>query len=122
MTPGEVVSAFIAANESRDLDAVLALMTDDVMYENVPMTAMNGKEAVRATLEPFYAGASAIEWKVLRQIEQGNEVANERIDRFEIGGRWIEIRVAGFFEIRDGKVAWWRDYFDLQAFTKQMEG
>jgi limonene-1,2-epoxide hydrolase len=35
-------------------------------------------------------------------------------------GKKIALRVAGVFEIRDGKVAVWRDYFDLNEFTSQM--
>jgi limonene-1,2-epoxide hydrolase len=30
--------------------------------------------------------------------------------------------VAGVFEVRDGKIAAWRDYFDLATFTKQLGG
>jgi limonene-1,2-epoxide hydrolase len=122
MTPGETVTAFIKANESKDINAVLDLCTDDVFYENVPMSAMNGKDEVRATLEPFYAMVTGIEWVVHRQFESGNEVANERTDRFEINGQWHDARVAGFFEVRDGKVAFWRDYFDLTPFTAMFSG
>jgi limonene-1,2-epoxide hydrolase len=46
---------------------------------------------------------------------------NERVDRFTMAdGKDVAIRVAGVFEIRDGKVAVWRDYFDLAEFTNQM--
>jgi limonene-1,2-epoxide hydrolase len=118
----DAVQKLIAANEARDLDRIVAVCTDDVLYENVPMTAVHGGDEVRATLEPMYAQATGVEFRVERQVEDGDTVANERVDRFEIGGRWIEIRVAGFFEVRDGKVAVWRDYFDLQQFMSQMGG
>jgi limonene-1,2-epoxide hydrolase len=46
---------------------------------------------------------------------------NERVDRFTMpDGKTIAIRVAGVFEVRDGKVAVWRDYFDLAEFNNQM--
>jgi limonene-1,2-epoxide hydrolase len=44
---------------------------------------------------------------------------NERVDVFEMGGKHVEVPVAGVFEIRGGKIAAWRDYFDLATFTKQ---
>ena len=50
----------------------------------------------------------------------GNIVFNERIDMFDIGEKRIELPVAGMFEVRGGKITLWRDYFDLQSFTKQM--
>ena len=47
---------------------------------------------------------------------------NERTDRFEAGGRWIEIAVAGVWELRDGQIALWRDYFDVGQFNASMAG
>jgi limonene-1,2-epoxide hydrolase len=120
-TPGEIVTALIKANEARDIDAIVALMTDDVIYENVPMSALKGHEEVRGLLEPFVGGAKKVAWEVLHQVEQGDVVMNERVDRFTMAdGREIAIRVAGVFEVRDGKIAVWRDYFDLAEFTNQM--
>jgi len=123
MDAGETVTALIRANEARDVDAILALLTDDVLYENVPMSVMHGHDEVRALLGPFVEGATKVAWEVLHQVEQGDVVMNERVDRFWLGdGSLIEIRVAGLFEVRDGKVAVWRDYFDLAAFNAQMPG
>jgi limonene-1,2-epoxide hydrolase len=123
MTPGATVTALIRANEARDVDAVLALLTGDVAYENVPMSVLNGHDEVRSMLGPFLTGAERVEWEVLEQVEQGDVVMNERVDRFWLpGDQRIELRVAGLFKVRDGKVAVWRDYFDLAAFTEQMSG
>jgi len=117
------VTALIRANESRDVEAVLGLLTDDVAYENVPMSVMNGHDEIRAMLGPFLGGAERVEWEVLEQVEQGDVVMNERVDRFWLpGGVEVALRVAGLFKVRDAKVALWRDYFDLAAFTDQMSG
>jgi limonene-1,2-epoxide hydrolase len=118
---GTVVNEFIGAIERRDLDAAVALMTDDVVYDNVPMAAITGRDQVRAILGPFVEGASAVEFVVFRQAESAGLVMNERLDRFEIGGKWLEIPVAGVFEVADGKIALWRDYFDLATFTGQSQ-
>ena len=117
------MTALIQANEARDVDAILALLTDDVAYENVPMSVMHGHDEIRAMLGPFLGGAERVAWEVLEQVEQGDVVMNERVDRFWLPGDIaIELRVAGLFKVRDGKVALWRDYFDLAAFTEQMNG
>jgi limonene-1,2-epoxide hydrolase len=42
-------------------------------------------------------------------------VVTERTDRFRFKDRWVDLPVAGVFELRDGKIALWRDYFDLQT-------
>lgn len=123
MSAGEVVAALIKANEARDLDAITALMADDIAYENVGMGVCNGHDEVRALLGPFYDGAERVAWEVLAQVEQGDVVMNERVDRFFLpGGKQAEVRVAGYFEVRDGKVSRWRDYFDTAALMNALTG
>ena len=120
-SPGELVTALIKANEARDIDALLAVLTEDARYENVPMSVLTGHGEIRSMLEGFLGSAKEVAREVLHQVEQGNVVMNERVDRFVMAdGKKIELRVAGIFEIRDGKVAVWRDYFDLNEFTSQM--
>jgi len=121
LSPGEAVTALIRANEAKDIDALLAVLTDDVVYENVPMSVLSGHDEVRSMLSGFLGSAERIEWEVLHQVEQGDVVMNERVDRFWMAdGKEIALRVAGLFEVRDGRVAVWRDYFDLASFTDQM--
>ena len=111
----------IKANEARDIDALVAVLTDDVVYENVPMGVMHGHDEVKTMLTSFLAGTERVEWEVLEQVESGDTVMNERVDRFWLaGGHSIELRVAGVFKVRDGLVAVWRDYFDLEEFNRQM--
>jgi limonene-1,2-epoxide hydrolase len=120
VTPDETVTEFIRRIEAKDVDGALALCADDLEYDNVPMPTANGKEATRAFLGPFIEGATAIEWIVHRQTAAGDVVMNERTDRFRLGDRWLEIAVAGVWELRYGKIALWRDYFDLGQFNEQL--
>ncbi|MFT4987892.1 MAG: limonene-1,2-epoxide hydrolase [Acidimicrobiales bacterium] len=121
MTPSETVTAFIQAIERLDLDGAVAMLSDDVSYENVPMNPIAGREGVRAALAGFLGSASEVSWPVSSQFEHGNRVANERVDRFKIGEGWLEMPVAGFFDVNDqGLITLWRDYFDLATYTDQM--
>ena len=117
---GSIVSEFIHCLERKDLEAALALVTDDVEYDNVPMGKVFGPDGIRAALGGFLAGAGGIEWVVHHQVESGDTVMNERLDRFEVGGKWVEIPVAGLFVLRDGRIALWRDYFDQPTFRDQL--
>ena len=119
-TPEQIVDAFIASIERMDLEGGLALLADDVEYDNVPIGKVHGVEQVRATLAPFLAQAAAIEWKVLHQAASGDTVMNERVDRFQLPKGWMDLPVAGLFVVREGKIALWRDYFDLAAFRTAM--
>ena len=122
MTPDETVTALVAACEARDLDAVCALVTDDIEYDNVPIGAVHGPDGVRSVLSGgVTAAAEKVEWVVLNQVAAGDVVMNERIDRFLVDGRWIEIPIAAVFRVRDGRVCLWRDYFDLETYRRQRQ-
>lgn len=119
-TPGEIVTALVEACQQRDLDAVSALVADDIEYDNVPIGKVFGPDGVRSVLSGgVTAAASDVEWVVHRQVESGDTVMNERTDRFLVDGRWVEIPIAAVFVVRDGKVALWRDYFDLETYRRQ---
>lgn len=126
MTLDELVRHFIALIEKKDLAGACALLSDDCEYDNVPMNKVFGPQAVNDTLAPFMAGASEIDWVIVRQAASGDTtngvVLNERVDRFKMGEKWIEIPLAGVFEVKNGKIALWRDYFDLAMFQKSLAG
>lgn len=119
MNNTEIVVAFIDAWNRMDWDTVIALLTDDVRYHNIPMEPLDGKEAVRT----FITGMQpeSVHWEILNIAENGNTVLTERVDNFVLsGGRRLSVPVMGTFEIREGHIAAWRDYFDLATFTRQM--
>lgn len=120
MTPTEVVDAFIAAIERKDVAAAGELVADDISYENMPMDPIVGRDAMVQVLEGFLAAANEVSWPCSRQFEVGNVVVNERLDRFQIGDGWLELPVAGFFEVVDGRITLWRDYFDMNSYVTQL--
>ena len=120
MTPDEVVTALIAACTRRDLDAVCSLVTDDIEYDNVPIGKVHGPDGVRSVLSGgVSAAATEVDWVVLNQVASGDVVMNERVDRFLVDGKWVEIAIAAVFKVRDGRVSLWRDYFDLESYRRQ---
>ncbi len=120
MSPLETVNIFMRSVESKDIDGAVALLAEDVSYENMPIDAIVGREAVRQLLEGFLKPAMHVEWRVLSEWEVGSTVINERVDRFEIGDGWLELPVAGFFEVKDGLITLWRDYFDMGSYMSQL--
>ena len=118
-----LVNAFMAEFDAEhpDADQLAAYFTDDAVYHNMPMAPAEGLEAVKVAL----AGVSQMTsrgWEVLHSASSGDVVLNERVDRFDMGGTEVAVQVCGVFEIRDGKIARWRDYFDMASFQKQMPG
>lgn len=116
----ETVNALIRALEQRDVETALTFMTEDVEYDNVPMGKVFGHDGVRQSLAPFLANCSEVEWVIHHEAATGDTVMNERTDRFRFPHKWAEVQVAGLFVLRDGKVALWRDYFDLAHAREQL--
>ena len=121
MTPRETVQAFLAAASQRDYDTALPLLAEDVEYQNMPLPPVHGREATRETLEALMSMCTGAEWVTHREVADGGTVMNERTDRFELHGRWVDLPVAGVFVVRDGQIALWRDYFDLPTILTAME-
>ena len=118
----ELVSAFCRAWSNRDVDELLGYFAEDAVYHNMPMPPMQGKPAIKTLLQQIVSPTSWIEWETLNIAEAGNVVFTERVDRFEMGGKKVELPVAGVFEIEGGKIKAWRDYFDMAAWTRQTSG
>ena len=102
-----------------DLDAIVACFADDAIYDNVPMAAVQGTDAIRKTLEGFMGAASEVQWDIVNIVADGGVVLTERVDKFKVNDQWIELRVMGAFEVADGKINAWRDYFDMNQFQTQ---
>lgn len=119
MSPQETVEAFIAAWNRNDLDAAFAMMADDIVWHNIPMEPAVGIEGCKALMAQF-PPMEGIEFETHHISAKGNVVMTERTDRFLIGGKWRNIRLMGIFEIDDaGKIAKWRDYFDMLEFQRE---
>lgn len=114
-----LVRAFCAAWDRLDLDAALAMLADDIHYHNIPMPALDGIAAVEAYLRRAAAFDSAA-WEIVAIAANGSTVLTERVDRFLMNGQPIALPVMGAFEVRGGKIAAWRDYFDLADYQRQL--
>jgi limonene-1,2-epoxide hydrolase len=116
------VRDFIAAWSRNDIDELMSYFAPDAVYHNIPVDPVKGLEAIRAAIAGFSATLSESEW-VLHQIAENEHgvVLTERTDRFKISGKWHELPVMGTFELRDGQLIAWRDYFDMQQLMKQLQ-
>ena len=119
--PTDIVRRFCDAWGTADLDELLSYLADDVVYHNIPLDPHHGVDEVRAAIEAFTSGVDKITFRTDNIAADGNVVLTERVDSFFIpGGKVIDIPVMGTFEVADGKIAAWRDYFDLNQFMSQM--
>jgi limonene-1,2-epoxide hydrolase len=121
-SPADLVRRFCGAWGAGDISAVLAFFAPDATYHNIPLDPVAGVDAIRATIEGFSAGVDKIEFRVHHLIADGDIVMTERTDVFVTSAKTVELPVMGIFEVADGAITAWRDYFDLQQFMSQLAG
>ncbi|HEB3530215.1 nuclear transport factor 2 family protein [Burkholderia cenocepacia] len=104
------------------IDDALSMLSDDVLYDNVPFPDIVGRDNVRQFHSDFGIGTTfKVDWTVTHIAAAGNVVLNERIDVFqhESGGK-ITLPVMGTLTIVDDRITVWRDYFDPADFDRQL--
>jgi limonene-1,2-epoxide hydrolase len=121
MSSEQVVRDFCAAWERRDIDELVGFFTEDGVYHNMPTEPAKGHDAIRGVLMLFVPMAKGIEFKIDNIASEGDVVFTERVDTFVLEKGTVSLPVAGVFEVRDGKIAAWRDYFDMQQFMTQFQ-
>lgn len=112
-----IVHALCMAFERLDADELISYFDDAAVYHNVPLPVLRGRDAIYASLAGLRARFARLRVEILHQVGSGNLVMNERIDTFTFpDGREVVLPIAGVFELRNGKIVGWRDYFDLATF------
>ena len=80
------------------------------------MEPLVGKKAIREFLaQP--ASMPPLRIEVHRQVVSGDLVLNGRTDTMTIDGREIVLPISGVFEIHDGHIKAWREFFDPAPFS-----
>ncbi len=103
-----------------DFEAIIGALDMDVHYHNVPLEPIEGRDSVRAYLEKVWR-FDEVDWELLNVAADGNVVLTERVDNFVINGHPVSLPVMGVFEVRDGRIINWRDYFDLAGYRAQLK-
>ena len=122
-----VVEQFLSSMTSHEgtVEAVTTLTSEDMVWSNTGLPDAAGREQVMAFLEAMNTGMGAvgIQIDVLNIAARGDIVLTERVDRFlnADGKEFLSVDVMGTFEVRDGRICAWRDYFDLAGFMQRMQ-
>ncbi|AKF03080.1 limonene-1,2-epoxide hydrolase family protein [Sandaracinus amylolyticus] len=115
-----VVQSFIDALTAFDIDRALSMMSDDVVYQNVPLPPDRGRAQVERTLRLFGRVARELEIRVHHIAENDGVVLTERTDLIRGPALDLAFWCCGTFEVRDGKIVLWRDRFDTAEVTLQL--
>jgi limonene-1,2-epoxide hydrolase len=128
-TPSETVTAFLAQWDRPGglAQAIRDMFTETTVWENVGFVSSVGIDAALKVLTGFGQQADSLIMRVdtTALAASGGKVLTERIDHIvdpATGQPLISFPVMGVFEIADGKIAAWRDYFDTAGFAAQWQG
>lgn len=116
-TNEQVVRDFIAAWTRLDVEELVQYFCEDGVYHNMPMKPVTGHDALRPFISAFLKDWTSTEWDVLNLTSKGDVVFAERLDRTVVGGKPVNLPCCGVFEMRDGRIKVWRDYFDMGTYV-----
>jgi len=110
MRPRELIQAWVAAFNDRDVDRLAAFYADDATNYQAPETPVHGREAIRAMFRDAFAQAEMVcipenifedgEWGILEWRDP------------------LGLRGCGFFHVDAGKIVYQRGYWDKLTFLK----
>ena len=110
-----VVEKFLNALQDQDFDTVESLAAPELVWHNVGVPPIRGRARIMKLLRKGQ-GKFGFEVKFHNIAQDGGTVLTERTDAIIIGPLRLQFWVCGTFEVRDGKVTLWRDYFNFFDF------
>jgi steroid delta-isomerase-like uncharacterized protein len=115
-----------AAWNSHDPEKVAAFYTEDVTYEDVAFGEVaHGREELKKLAAGFFAAVGDMHLERVNTSQCGNHGSSEWIfSGTDVGlfktGKKFSVRGGSVFELRGGKIASNRDYYDVASIMRQV--
>lgn len=107
---------------SGDATTLARFFSEDATYRNGPLAPALGRDAIVTGLASMMQLGGEVAVDITHLLVEGPVVMTERVDYWKNGEQTATLRVAGIFEVHDGVITAWRDYFDPQEFSSQVAG
>ena len=125
MSPKQAaVAKLLACIEQLDIEVALTLFNENAMYQDIAIEreATGGVEQIRFKLEIAFAELSGISMRVAALDEVSNKVYVEREQVLQFRrGEQVELPVLAVFEFDlEGKILFWREYWDSTTLYEQL--
>jgi limonene-1,2-epoxide hydrolase len=119
----------LRAYERGDLDEMLDCFTEDAVYQPMlstptrnAMEPAKGKPAIRKMVSEWFTFMTVLGADIHQQMSDGARVMHERTDRAIIGDQEGMTPVAAVFDMDNGLISAWREYFDMPALDSPAVG
>ena len=116
----EIIRDFVNTWPNLDVEKIVSYFTEDGIYHNMMMNPVKGHADLRNFMSAFLKGWSDTKWEILNIASSGNMVFAERVDRMKVGGKPVALPCCGVFEMENGRIKIWRDYFDMNTYTNAL--
>ena len=111
------VEVFLNALADEDFETASAALADDLVYQNVGLPTIYGRNRAMQLFRRI-EGRNRFEVKIHRIAADGAAVLTERTDALIFGRLRLQFWLCGVFEVHDGRITLWRDYFDFYDMLK----
>lgn len=112
------IREFIEAWSRLDPEELAGYFAEDGIYHNMPTGPVSGRLNVEGLIRGFIASWTETTWDLLNIVCAGDLVIAERLDRTRAGDKSVDLPCVGVFELEDGKIKTWRDYFDFSTYQR----
>jgi len=113
----KIIREFIASWSRLDADELASYFTEDGTYHNIPSSAVQGRDNIQQFISSFIRPWESTDWEIVSLLAEGDIVMVERLDKTVVAGSAVNLPCFGYFELEDGKIKMWRDYFDLSTYS-----
>lgn len=113
-----VVEEMLVSLRGGDIERAMSCMDERIVWHNVGLPKVRGANAVARYMRALAKPGYGFDVTIHNIAADGDIVLTERTDALIWRRLRIEFWVCGTFELRDGKIAVWRDYFDNVDFFK----
>lgn len=111
-TTVRTVETFLNALQEQDFDTAQNTLAQNLVYQNVGFPTIYGRNRA-VKLFRSMPGWMGFEVKIHRIAADGAAVLTERTDALVFGPMRLQFWVCGVFEVHEGRITLWRDYFDM---------
>ncbi len=122
-----IVHAFERAFNRQDVTALLGCFTDDAGYHDTFFGEHSGRAGLRVMFERMFREGRDYAWTMEAVVESATLAAAEWTFSYVVtdaiprsAGRKVRFRGMSLFELRDGKISAYREYFDTGAALLQL--
>lgn len=118
LAPEIIVKRFLRALEIQDHERIAELLAPELLYSNVSLPTLRGGKRVSDLFKLALRPGTEFGVTIHNLAVNGDTVLTERTDLLRVGPFQSTFWVCGTFQVKDGKIVVWRDYFDWKDVTQ----